>query len=708
MSGSCDFKFTRDDLDRVDVDDLEWADDLDEYWTAVLDNRGVDGDVWTCPHDAVDGGRCPFHGGAESFDGPTATEGPESVPPPEVAWTIDGEEQAEALERALEEARSETGGPRDAQFVGATFGDLDLSGTDLTLPGDARLDFFGATLAGEADFEGCALAAPTFAHATFGSRVRFDDATFRGRTFFDDARFAGKATFTEATVDGEISFDRADFAARTELIRVAFEEDVSLDGLDCEGSITLYESRVDGDLAASEGTFDDAVYLSSVTVDDDLRIDGWRCYDRVSFADTDVDEDIVVRESGFYRDESDAEVERIDDATPSDDDEPSVRFDDVECDFFALVDCVCFREVDCSGVTFETGFFDDSGFLDVVDLGGARITTLGTRECWFGTRLRLATARVENSEFERTRIEYFSGLHATLTDTSFPGSGLDRVSFHQADLSGADLSGLDLRGANLSSATLSRAVLDGTDLRGADLSGTALAGVHVDDETTFLHPPVGEFDETHRLPRGLRTAVPFVSTGGSCCGPDPAFDPPAVESRDVSWPETDESEAKTLYRQIETIAGDHGRSRLQSRAFVRGQDLRYAQLREREPFPKIRYWFSRLQRGVFVYGESFARVVVVSLSIILTFGLLYPLGGWTSTVGPDGTTAPLTYARVAEEPVLLWRSVYHSAMMFATGNRYGGIEATTTLSQAITSVEALLGPTMLALIVFVLGRRAAR
>jgi hypothetical protein len=315
---------------------------------------------------------------------------------------------------------------------------------------------------------------------------------------------------------------------------------------------------------------------------------------------------------------------------------------------------------------------------------------------------------VENSEFERTRIDYLSGLHATLTDTSFPGSELGRVSFHQADLSGADLSGLDLRGANLSSATLSRAVLDGADLRGADLSGTALAGVHADDETTFLHPPVGEFDETHRIPRGLRTAIPFVSTGGSYCAPDPDFEPPEVEGRDVSWPETDESAAKTLYRRIETIAGDHARSRLQSRAFVRGQDLRYDQLSEREPFPRIRYRFSQLQRGVFVYGESFARVVVVSLLIILTFGLLYPLGGWTSTVGPDGATTPLTVARVLDDPILLWRSVYHSAMMFATGNRYGGVEATTTLSQALTSVEALLGPTMLALVVFVLGRRAAR
>ena len=733
MSGSCDFKFTRSDARaRIDIDGLDDVDDFDEYWAAILDNRGVDGDVWTCPHDAVDGEVCPFHGDVASFDGPTTTDDGETVPLPGTERTIDGDAQVRALSRAFEDARAEDGGARDAQFVGATFGDLDLSATDLSLPDDARLDFLGATFTGEADFEGCALAAPTFAHATFEDEVRFDDATFRGRTFFDDARFAEKATFTEATVDGEISFDRADFAARTELIRVAFEEDVSLDGVDCAGPTSLYESAVGGNLTANEGTFDDAVYLSEMTVDGDLRLSDWTCYGSATLSDARVDGQLVVQESRFYRDESDTGVDNLADVTSPDrlTGSDPIQFDGIECDSLALVDCACFRPVDCSNVTVETFFFNDTRFVGAVNLAGSRISMLGTKMTWFGEGLRVVNARVEGSEFTQTVFDGdFEAHRAHLTDTSFSGSELRTARFNRANLSGADLSDLDLhgsvrfkfanlsgadlsdldlRGADLSSTTLNRAVLHGTDLRGADISAAALDGAHIDGDTQFLHPPVGEFDEDHQIPRGIRTAVPFVPTGGSYCGPDPEFDPPAVEDRELGWPEPSETAAQSFYRQIERIAGDQGRPWLQSRAFVRKQDLRYAQLREREPFPKPRYWFSQLQRGVFVYGESFARVVVVSLLIILTFGLLYPLGGWTSTVGPDGATTPLTYTRVAGEPTLLWRSVYHSAMMFATGNRYGGVEATTTLSQAITSVEALLGPTMLALVVFVLGRRAAR
>jgi uncharacterized protein YjbI with pentapeptide repeats len=697
---------------RFDVDKLDNVDNFDEYWTAILDNRGVDGDVWTCPHDAVDAETCPFHGDAQA---------------------VDDEQQVEVLVRTLAgvEQRGRDGGERRNQFVGATFGDLDLSGADLSLPGDARLDFLGATFAGEADFEACSLAAPTFAHATFEACVCLDDATFRGRTFFDQARFAEKARFVGATFEGAASFDGAEFEARTELIRVAFESDVSFDDIDCAGEITLYESTVDGDLSLMDWMCYERVMLSDTRVGGDLSLMDWTSYERVVLSDTRVDGRLAVERCQFYRDEADADVD-ITDASPPDwyaDSDP-IQFDGVECDFFALVDCACFLPVDCSNVTVETLFLNDSQFLDAVNLTDARIATFGTRTTWFGERLRVVNARVETSEFERTVFDGdFAAHRARLTDTSFPGSELQTARFENANLSGADLSGLDLRGpvrfrfanlsradlsnldlrgADLSSTTLNRAVLHGTDLRGADISAAALEGVHIDDDTQFLHPPVGEFDETHLIPSGIRTAIPFVPTGGSYCGPDPEFDPPAVKDREVDWPEVNETVANTFYRQIERIAGDQGRPWLQSRAFVRKQDLRYAQLREAEPSPKLRYWFSRLQRGVFVYGESFARVVVVSLLIILIFGLLYPLGGWTSTIGPNGSTAPLTYARVAEDPVLLWRSVYHSAMMFATGNRYGGIEATTTLSQAITSVEALLGPTMLALVVFVLGRRAAR
>ncbi len=687
MDTGCDYVLTREEArDRYDRSE----DDFDELWTSIVESRGLDGEVWSCPHDGVDGGNCVFH---------------------RDPGEIDGDRQAEALLEALAavERSPRDGGHRHNQLVGATFGDLDLDGADLSLPDTARVDFFCATFAGAADFTGCRLPAPTFAGAVFEGRTQFDDAIFEGRVFFNHARFDAETTFDGATFDETVSFDEATFAVDTYLVRVTFA-DVAADGPRSTAPVSFYESTVQGDFDLTDGTFDEPLYLSSMTVEGDLELEECEFFESLTVSDTQASDRLVTQSCQFYRTATDATVDEIAGATPTDADTDysPVRYNRVETDFFAFDDCRCFREFTCASARADTLYLQESAFLDTVTLASLRLSTLATRDAWFGDLVKLIDCRIPRAEIEETVFDgHVNGTHATLTNASFPDSELGTVNFRQADLTAADLSDTSLRGADLSSATLSRAVLKGADLRGADLAGAALGGVHIDEETRFLHPPVDEIAAEYSLPLWLRDAVPLGSSTESYCGPDPKFESTdEAPAANDDWPDRDA--ATTLYRRIETVAGNHGRSTLQRRAFVRGQDLRHKQIRQSSSALDARYLFSRLQRGVFVYGESFARVVVVSFTIIFVFGLLYPLGGLTSTVAPDGTTTPLTVARVLDDPLLLWRSVYHSAMMFATGNRYGGIEATTTLGQAVTSVEALLGPTMLALVVFVLGRRAAR
>jgi len=686
MPGTCDFSFTREDA-RATFDDDAWADHdegFDGFWADLLERRGVDGDAWACPHDGVDGGDCVFHRDPDA---------------------VGGDRQAEALVEALDsvERPATDGGSRRSQFVGATFGVLDLSGRDLSLPDGARVDFLGATFEGEADFRRCALAAPAFVGAAFEERARFDDVSFVAGASFDHARFDAEARFVEATFEntvsttGTASFDGTTFGATARFVAAGFDHDAQFDGVDCADSVTFLDATVAGDLGVADGTFQAVVYLSSLAADGDVLVDDCTFFGPVVASDARVANRLRLGECRFYRNEDDADAD-VADATPDDSD--PLQFDRVDCDLFGVRDCSVFRTFDCPNARVESFFVRDTGFLDTVDLGGARLSALATRGAAFHGRVTLIDCRATRGELEDTRFDGFVNANqSTLRNVDLSESELSGATFEHADLTAANLSGLDLRDVDLSSATLSRAVLYGTDLRGADLSAVALGDVHLDDETRLLDPPVDSLADEGRLPLWLQVALPFVSAPRSCCAPDPAFEATDWADRDT---------AKTVYRRIEGAAADNSRSTLQSRAFVRGQDLRYDQIRSEESRLDARYLFSRLQRGVFVYGESFARVLVVSLAVIVAFGLLYPLGGWTSTVGPDGTAAPLTYARVLDDPVLLWRSVYHSAMMFATGSRHGGIEATTTLGQALTGVEALLGPTMLALVVFVLGRRAAR
>lgn len=109
-----------------------------------------------------------------------------------------------------------------------------------------------------------------------------------------------------------------------------------------------------------------------------------------------------------------------------------------------------------------------------------------------------------------------------------------------------------------------------------------------------------------------------------------------------------------------------------------------------------------MARATLLYGESPWRVIAWSLGIILSFALLYPLGGWMKPT--DGN--PITYAQIASNPVEILNSVYYSTLTY-TALGFDDFKPV-GLGKALTTVETGLGAVMLALLVFILGRRAAR
>ncbi|WP_158059563.1 pentapeptide repeat-containing protein [Halorussus halophilus] len=286
--------------------------------------------------------------------------------------------------------------------------------------------------------------------------------------------------------------------------------------------------------------------------------------------------------------------------------------------------------------------------------------------------------------------------------SDFVEVNLQGVTFIDADVSDVRFTDADCREANFESAIMSRTTLFGADFRGAKLSGAILGDVRVDQDTRFL----GHHDtETESSPhsRSLIRSRP-------CCVYDPDYE------QDTNFEDVDK--AKSVYRALEELGRRAARPRLQAQCFVRRQDLQKnaywnvatdpeTSLRERL-IAGSRWSRARTAELVILYGESPWRIIAYSLGVILTFGLLYPLGGWVRTTATTGSQSPVTYARIVEDPMLLWKSIYHSAMLFATGNRYGGVMAVNFTGEVLTATEALLGPTLLALLVFVLGRRAAR
>jgi hypothetical protein len=246
------------------------------------------------------------------------------------------------------------------------------------------------------------------------------------------------------------------------------------------------------------------------------------------------------------------------------------------------------------------------------------------------------------------------------------------------------------------------------------------------------------------VPAELLKLIPRVEPSVPVCGYDAAFTPPGISGEDEEDEETDaeneedgeeeveedshypdesHDDAKSVYRAIERLASMNSRPRLQSRAFVRRQDIQRKQYREdgndsengyAERFLDLfRSFRAGLARAIMLHGESPWRLMVVGALIILAFGLAYPVGGvltaegWLMPVEPDGELAePLTYTWSWETLENLKESLYFSTLTFTTLG-FGDFQPE-GFGQVLTMLNTGLGALTVALLVWVLGRRAAR
>lgn len=290
---------------------------------------------------------------------------------------------------------------------------------------------------------------------------------------------------------------------------------------------------------------------------------------------------------------------------------------------------------------------------------------------------------LEKADFERARIDTADFEDATLLNANLNHVTARDANFQEASLEGSDLKGSDLSGAIFERATLSNTDLFGADLRGAELYGVRLGGASVNIETKL------------------------VDDDGYCI-----YDPRSSHEYDSNDDNGERDVRQTrkgmgTYRALEQLARANAFPDKQSTFFIHRQDMRREQLRIQEQFPRLNYWFAELQNAVFRHGESFSRVVGWTLLTMAFFSVLYPLGGWIEKEASTGEVVQVyTYNAIIESPVLLWESFHHSAQLFLTGG--GPLKPTNTVGEMLMFVESLIAPILLALIVFVLGRRAAR
>lgn len=346
-----------------------------------------------------------------------------------------------------------------------------------------------------------------------------------------------------------------------------------------------------------------------------------------------------------------------------------------------------------AGVDFERVAAEDTVFRNA-DLSGADLRGDFSHSHFEG-------ADLSNADVSEAGYQYAALPRPDLTAASLREADLRGTDFSRADLTDAHLRETRVDGANLEMATLERANLFGATLSNLRLYGAVLSEAQINDETVL-------FDAGDGLQRSVLDRIPFVGRDRRRCVYDakkPAS-PPSGSGDPADA--TRRTKAAGTYRKLETLAGENSFPELQRSMFVRRKEAQRRKLRATRGASSPEHVAALVSGSVFRYGEGFARVLGWSAVVVLGFAALFPIGGWIRPVGGGGALGdPITWRRAVADPELLWQSVYYSTLTF-TNLGFGDFRPTGTLGQALTVAETSIGVVLLSLLVFVLGRRAAR
>lgn len=269
--------------------------------------------------------------------------------------------------------------------------------------------------------------------------------------------------------------------------------------------------------------------------------------------------------------------------------------------------------------------------------------------------------------------------NVSLSSAGMGGTTLKAVNFESADLSTLDLSGLDMRLCNLSDSDLSdsdlcKANLQGSNLESAVLEGTDLRGTNLENTRLF---------QTYLTNARIDQGTDF---GDECI-----YHSTTKELEKAVW----------VYRDLQQLLKENSLPGSARKYRIFEKDAR-----NHLEGSTISSIFGNVSKTVWLYGESWKRLLLTSALTITSYSVAYKLNhvGTISTVPTKYSILDYTIS-VSQ----FWKesitAVYFSMVTFSTLG-YGDVQPSNLIVQILAASEALIGTLLMAALVFVLGRRA--
>lgn len=523
---------------------------------------------------------------------------------------------------------------------------------------DPMVAFDDSTFAATVIFEQTEFSSVSFRDVSFESDTKFNAAKFFHESEFTDASFQATCTFNEATFKNDAKFTGGTFAATASFSGVEFEggryerKAVSFEGTDFQDDCDFSEVEVE------DATFEDAQFNGEASFRETIFFDdgtftGANFKKQVHFDEATFEHDVQFKQASFAAPASFSGVE----------------FEGGRYERGAVIfnSAVFQDDVNFTEVTFESGEFLSCRFCGEANFNSAVFNDV---------RFRPA------SDGEITVID--------LTDAVIFGGSFGQP--EHADIYYDCTSG-EIHNVSIDKKHCERRIFDHFRFYETEFKGFSMFDEHRD----YLARNNWE-----------------VHTFGT------SIDTPDLRAKS----DMTAANIENTYLKVKNSAKSFGDPKATSEFFIK--EMNYRRLKNwgfvvnSNRYSDISYT-NRVKAlgkcvGNFVlyqtcgYGERIWRVVYVSLIAILFWGLLYA----TVTQGTTGQTGlsnqgleSVPQIFTADGLLILTRNMYFSMVTFTTLG-YGDIQPVGTTARTLAGLEAFTGGLLIALVVFVLGRRVSK
>jgi len=341
---------------------------------------------------------------------------------------------------------------------------------------------------------------------------------------------------------------------------------------------------------------------------------------------------------------------------------------------------VYIRDFDFTGANLKGANFSDIK-------GGA---TVGT-----GTAQLFTDCNLRDTDFSNTNV---SGIDFSTVDdinkVDFSDSILNSTDISGVSIQKADFSNADIRGTDFSDSSLSYSDFTDAQALSADFSGCDL------HQARFIRTELDAADLRDAELYGVFMSNPRLRLDTKI-GEDLIYEKRIHNTDDVEKKTEFLHVSAWVYNILMNAAKENNLPNLAREFYRRKQTVRHRESKLSDGLMKRIWW--DLSRQVSYYGDSPVHVVRTSLFVIGFTAFLYPCVGGIAKSSNNSIISFSTQGSLNLE--MIFDVIYFSVITFTTLG-YGDFHPAGLGGKSLAMLESFFGALLMALLVFVLGRRS--